>query len=575
MRHVAQSSAHAPFAVPAKFSASAAAPDATPGAVAHAFDSHDATRHQQHQYHQQYLQQQPQQQQAPFEPHVDGGNSFGGYFAAADDTAYGGGMGGGAGAMGLREASHVSLPDTPNAHEYQPLCACVDCQHVLRTHTNYSFIGTFVDQHLRWEADLDRTFGAGYTAHSGFQVLKRMVMERHSVTLDLDSALPPNYPRPPTGPSPQEQQRQRAATGASRAVFPEPPEQFPPVFFCHLHCMKNMTKKTRDFSHNAFLRDRSERVREMRNSVRANRAGAAGAAAAGAAFASTGRSALSLALATPPASAAMAAAAAAHVPPLALPASLAAVAAASPGSNNSSTASVPVHHTPTLMRGRGLSGGCSRGATPSTSPAISPTLAAVSAPGSGTPPPQHCLGTTAAASSTAMAASHLPPGATVPPSRHQIARRGAAGDVSPSLTGGAHSHAHSHSHAAPFELPPPRMFYPGGHVPLAAAQGAGASAPAPGSAPHDRSSSNSASAAADAAIAAAALGSWRQYPTYHHQAQPYAYPLPHAPYYYGAGAATYGAATEYDSSATPNSAATIAMQHQHAHSLDAPRAPWG
>jgi hypothetical protein len=65
----------------------------------------------------------------------------------------------GEGMMGLRAASHVSMENTVDAHEYQPTCRCADCQHVLVGFTTYELLDAYLSQHLAYERSVAATYG--------------------------------------------------------------------------------------------------------------------------------------------------------------------------------------------------------------------------------------------------------------------------------------------------------------------------------------------------------------------------------------------------------------------------------
>jgi len=62
-------------------------------------------------------------------------------------------------AMGLRAASHVSMDNTPQAHEYQPTCPCMDCQVILNHFTQYEILDAYVTQHMAYENQLTAMYG--------------------------------------------------------------------------------------------------------------------------------------------------------------------------------------------------------------------------------------------------------------------------------------------------------------------------------------------------------------------------------------------------------------------------------
>lgn len=64
-----------------------------------------------------------------------------------------------AGGMVSRAASHVSLAETPGAHEYRPVCDCADCQNLIRDYTAYDILDAYVVNHLGYEKTLAATYG--------------------------------------------------------------------------------------------------------------------------------------------------------------------------------------------------------------------------------------------------------------------------------------------------------------------------------------------------------------------------------------------------------------------------------
>jgi len=61
--------------------------------------------------------------------------------------------------MGLRAASHVSMENTVDAHEYNPTCPCNDCAVLLHQFTQHDLLDAFVGSHLAYEARVESAYG--------------------------------------------------------------------------------------------------------------------------------------------------------------------------------------------------------------------------------------------------------------------------------------------------------------------------------------------------------------------------------------------------------------------------------